>query len=204
MTLRDFLVSYESQSAQDELIQKKNVEWALNTSSDRERTESASSNATSSVSSSLDAYEKKLADIFGNPATPNEKLFVSIEKEFDSEALNSKLFIRALAIQLIKSCYSDKLDTTEFQKRKDILIKYINKREDIELEVLYAIQALDHRLQHPAGMSLNIVNYSDYINFLNLIKALFDYYLIFSTTRTLYQKMCSTDGVTKREKKVIR
>jgi len=46
------------------------------------------------------------------------------------------------------------VDSQLFKKRSPILTKFINHNEEYELEALYAVQALDHKMQHQPGFIL--------------------------------------------------
>ena len=72
-----------------------------------------------------------------------------IENEFNCQ---SKVFIRALVIAYCRSCCNSitGFNRTLFKNRKSILNRFINTKE-FELESLYAIQELDHRMQHQEG-----------------------------------------------------
>ena len=52
-----------------------------------------------------------------------------------------------------RSCLdvSNKLEHVRFKNRSSILTKFINRNEEFELEALFAIQALDHKMQHQPG-----------------------------------------------------
>lgn len=94
-------------------------------------------------------YERRLNEILANRAEENESIFDKIEAEFGQVDCESKPFIRALVISVCTSCLVDiKIDSELFKKRSAILNKFINKKEEFELEALFAIQALDHRTHH--------------------------------------------------------
>jgi hypothetical protein len=137
--LSQFLKAFDA-LAQAEFIKQKNIQWC--TGGGRERTQSAS------ISS--ESYEKRLNEILIEARNQeNEAIFDKIETEFGQIDCESKPFIRALVISVCISCLVDnKIDTELFKKRAPILTKFIAKREDKELEALFAIQALDHRTQH--------------------------------------------------------
>ena len=120
----------------------KNLTWLV---SNRERTQSAS------VSS--DTYEGTLFQILQPTTLQNEVIFDKIESEFGDIDCQSKAFIRALVTAVCRSCLdaSNKLDHTRFKNRSSILTKFINRNEEFELEALFAIQALDHKMQHQPG-----------------------------------------------------
>lgn len=98
---------------------------------------------------SVDSYETALNQILASNEE-NTGVFDQIEAKFPERS--SKSFIRALVIAVCNSCYSGKIDPDLFKKRSHILKRYICENEDLELEALYAVQALDHRLQHQPGI----------------------------------------------------
>ena len=75
--------------------------------------------------------------------------------EFSEQDCSSKAFVRALVIALCRSCLTEsKIDPELFKKRSPIITKYaIN--EDLELEALFAVQALDHRINNLPGIFFN-------------------------------------------------
>lgn len=97
---------------------------------------------------SVDSYETILNQILA-PNKENSVIFDEIDAKFPNT--NSKPFIRALVIAVCSSCYSGKIDPDLFKKRSHILKRYIKDDEELELEALFAVQALDHRLQHQPG-----------------------------------------------------
>lgn len=55
-----------------------------------------------------------------------------------------------------RSCIFDtegklQIDRALFLERLSVLTKYIARNDELELESLFAIQALDHKLLHPQG-----------------------------------------------------
>ena len=46
---------------------------------------------------------------------------------------------------------SYKLDNTKIQSRVVLLQKYLDHQAELELQALYALQALVHKLDHPPG-----------------------------------------------------
>ncbi|CAF1069214.1 unnamed protein product, partial [Brachionus calyciflorus] len=94
----------------------------------------------------IDQIENKLNQIF-TPSVENKVIFDKIEKEYSPSECSSKPFIRALVIAVCNSCYNEKkIDTDLFKKRVPILKKYITNKGDLELESLFAIQTLTHRI----------------------------------------------------------
>ena len=159
LSLKDFMASFMETSEIDDFAKANSLDWLLNTASNntsapneqqRERTTSASS----SSNAPLDMYEKRLYEILSAPDSENNEVFFSkIEKEFATNELESKTFVRALVMSVSRSCHKqDKLDTATFKKRSCILNRFIGKKEELELEALFAIQALDHRMKHQPGL----------------------------------------------------
>lgn len=73
------------------------------------------------------------------------------KNEFSEHDCSSKPFVCALVIALCRSCLVEsKLNAELFKKRTPIITKY-TKDEDFELEALFAVQALDHRMKHLPG-----------------------------------------------------
>lgn len=133
-----FLKAYDADE-QAEFIKSKQLGFCVG--GQRERTLSASI--------STESYERILNEMLGDKTMENETIFDKIENEFGSVDCESKPFIRALVISVCTSCFADnKIDPELFKKRAAILNKFIGKREEFELESLFAIQALDHRTQH--------------------------------------------------------
>lgn len=135
LKIQDFLKGVNS----NEFLKEKNIQWILG---NRERTQSAS------VSS--ESYERKLFEILQSPNNENEIIFDRIESEFSDSDCTSKAFIRAIVTAVCRSCLdsNNKLDSNLFKKRGPILTKFINRNDDFELESLFAVQALDHKMQH--------------------------------------------------------
>ncbi|RUS91062.1 hypothetical protein EGW08_001190 [Elysia chlorotica] len=78
-------------------------------------------------------------------------------KESIPRDLDEKTFVRLLMTAAIKASLSAtmKPNMEMIMKRLDVLQKYIKKPE-LELQALYAIQALMHRLEHPGGVIANL------------------------------------------------
>lgn len=144
LNINDFLKSVDNRV---EFIKKNNLTWVL---ANRERTQSGSV--------STESYERKLYQILEQINLTNEVIFDKIEAEFGEIDCQSKAFIRALVTAVCRSCLDsniNKLDPQLFKSRTAILTKYINRNEEFELEALFAIQALDHKMQHqPAFIRL--------------------------------------------------
>ncbi|CAF0929985.1 unnamed protein product [Brachionus calyciflorus] len=139
LQLNEFLQGIDDSK---EYINQHKLQW-VTVEKSRERTTSSSV--------SIDQIENKLNQIF-TPSVENKVIFDKIEKEYSPSECSSKPFIRALVIAVCNSCYNqNKFDADLFKKRVPILNKYIAKKEDLELESLFAIQTLDNRLKHQPG-----------------------------------------------------
>lgn len=74
------------------------------------------------------------------------------KNEFNDADCVTKPFIRALVIAVCRSCLVDnKIDAFLFKNRTSILTKFIGKKEELELEALFAVQAVDHKMKHLPG-----------------------------------------------------
>ena len=83
--------------------------------------------------------------------------FISLilKEKFSEKEFQTKQFVRAISTAVCRCCIVDtKFNKELFLKRSQILGKYIARNNDFELEALFAIQVLDHKLQHPKGKIL--------------------------------------------------
>ncbi|BFZ23985.1 hypothetical protein BsWGS_27031 [Bradybaena similaris] len=68
-------------------------------------------------------------------------------------------FIRSLVTAMVNasiSTHTMKFNEDIVKTHKDVLQRYIKSNPDLELQALYAIQALMHKLEHPSGVIANI------------------------------------------------
>ena len=86
-----------------------------------------------------------------------------LKKVFDDDKfLKSKKFIFHLTTAIIDSSMShlylndSKLNTELLTKKLPLLTRFIGTNIDLEQECLYAIQMLDMKHQHPAGMLIEL------------------------------------------------
>jgi hypothetical protein len=81
---------------------------------------------------------------------------MKLKNEFSEMDCKSKSFIRALVTAVCRSCLGEdsKIDATLFKKRSPILTKFIAENEELELESLFAVQALDRKMQHQPGKKI--------------------------------------------------
>ncbi|XP_034238219.1 eukaryotic translation initiation factor 4 gamma 1-like isoform X2 [Thrips palmi] len=77
---------------------------------------------------------------------------------------NEPAFIRALMTAICRNCLqeaqpSNKLTLNEEKLSQDKLLqRYLENKEDLELQCLYAVQALVTQLEHPQGLIVSIFN----------------------------------------------
>ncbi|CAG5126228.1 unnamed protein product, partial [Candidula unifasciata] len=90
----------------------------------------------------------------------NEEVLACIDKYADSDR-DDKQFIRAVVTAVVNASISPttkKLIEEVLKSRVEILQHYIQNRPDMELQALYAIQGLMHKLEHPSGVIAQIFN----------------------------------------------
>ena len=96
------------------------------------------------------SFEETFFKILKPSRFKNMIILDKIEAEFNDQ---SKTLIRALVLAFCRSCldFENKLNRTLFMDRSLILTQFINRNEEFETEALYAIQELDHILNHQQG-----------------------------------------------------
>jgi hypothetical protein len=53
-----------------------------------------------------------------------------------------------------------KLNEEQFQQNQKLVLKYVDNKEALELQCLYAVQSLVHKLEHPQG-ELHLQNFEN-------------------------------------------
>ncbi|KAK3602704.1 hypothetical protein CHS0354_017146 [Potamilus streckersoni] len=110
------------------------------------------------ASMAISKIEERLNDLITNKGCSNEEVFDWIEAEVDKQTIKQEYLIRALMTAVCKSAVtvsSDsvmKVDKTQIQKRNKLLLKYMDHQANFELQALFALQALVHKLEHPPGV----------------------------------------------------
>ncbi len=105
-----------------------------------------------SISKELDELNRLIV----TENTNNEQLFDWIEANVAENQRKTHQFIRALMTSVCNSAISEtgagnyKMQNGKIQNRVILLQKYLNHQADLELQALYALQALVHQLDHPA------------------------------------------------------
>jgi len=62
-------------------------------------------------------------------------------------------FVRALVTSVCSSSIEgNQVNTDKLKRRTNLIQRYIDHNDDLELQALYAVQSLVHKLEHPAGV----------------------------------------------------
>uniref|UniRef100_A0A8W8KBA4 Eukaryotic translation initiation factor 4 gamma 3 n=2 Tax=Magallana gigas TaxID=29159 RepID=A0A8W8KBA4_MAGGI len=109
------------------------------------------------VSISMETIRDKLHQLLFKAKAENEEIFDWIEESVDDPTKNSNTFIRALMTSVCESAItgfgsSARVLPDVIKNRGDLLHKYLDHRAESELQALYAIQSLVHKLGHPQGV----------------------------------------------------
>ncbi|XP_052081892.1 eukaryotic translation initiation factor 4 gamma 1-like isoform X1 [Mytilus californianus] len=120
-------------------------------------TRDGSTPTTPTVRMPLERIQDNLHDLVVEKAVRNEEIFDWIEANLDDFTTKDKKFIRALMTAVCSSAItgrgnSAKVDATRITARGVILQKYLDHQAEFELQALYALQALVHKLEHPPGV----------------------------------------------------
>ncbi|XP_078338114.1 eukaryotic translation initiation factor 4 gamma 1-like isoform X6 [Crassostrea virginica] len=112
---------------------------------------------TPTVSISLEAIQVKLHQLLVKENATNETIFDWIEESVDEPTMKSNKFIRALMTSVCESAISGsgssaRVDPEVIKARGNVLQKYLDHQAEFELQALYALQALVHKLEHPQGV----------------------------------------------------
>ncbi|XP_067140206.1 eukaryotic translation initiation factor 4 gamma 3-like isoform X2 [Centruroides vittatus] len=109
------------------------------------------------IKEKLDTYLRKDAD--------NEIIFDWIDANIEEKDRDTE-FVRALATSLVENSIEGEVSVSRFDKKKllprlPLLQKYLDLEICLELQVLYALQAIVNRLEHPKGLLINIFQFLD-------------------------------------------
>ncbi|XP_076087139.1 eukaryotic translation initiation factor 4 gamma 3-like isoform X1 [Mytilus galloprovincialis] len=120
-------------------------------------TRDGSTPTTPTVRMPLERIQENLQDLVVEKVVRNEEIFDWIEANLDDFTTKDKKFIRALMTAVCSSAItgrgnSAKVDATRITARGVILQKYLDHQAEFELQALYALQALVHKLEHPPGV----------------------------------------------------
>lgn len=78
------------------------------------------------------------------------------------ERVNENQFIRIMVTAIIEDAVIAVNDTRKLRREKlvahySLLQRYIDNKEQLELQCLFALQALVHKWEHPSGLLLSIL-----------------------------------------------
>ena len=112
---------------------------------------------TPTVSMPIERIQNTLQDLVVEKPVRNEEIFDWIEANLDDITTKDKKFIRALMTAVCSSAITGrgnnaKVDPPRITQRGVILQKYLDHQAEFELQALYALQALVHKLEHPPGV----------------------------------------------------
>eukprot|EP00105_Crassostrea_gigas_P013648 XP_011430027.1 PREDICTED: eukaryotic translation initiation factor 4 gamma 3 isoform X5 [Crassostrea gigas] len=113
--------------------------------------------STPTVPISMEAIQDKLHQLLIKENTDNEVIFDWIEESVDDPTIKSNKFIRTLMTLVCESAITGSGSRARvlpevIKNRGDLLEKYLDHRAESELQALYAIQSLVHKLEHPQGV----------------------------------------------------
>ncbi|XP_048760603.2 eukaryotic translation initiation factor 4 gamma 3-like isoform X2 [Ostrea edulis] len=116
--------------------------------------EDDSQTSTQTVSMSIEKVQDKLHQLFVKENLDNEAIFEWIEECVDEITVKSNKFIRALMTAVCESTISGggsgaRVLPEVIKNRVNLLQTYLDHQAESELQALYALQALVHRLEHP-------------------------------------------------------
>lgn len=106
---------------------------------------------------------KEELNLLLTPKAKNEEIFDWIDVNVPEEMTKQSPFIRALMTAVCLSAISDQESTAKveqelFKERCKLLQKYLCN-QTLQLQALYALQALDHKLEHPQSVLKSIFNF---------------------------------------------
>ncbi|XP_022249627.1 eukaryotic translation initiation factor 4 gamma 3-like isoform X2 [Limulus polyphemus] len=112
---------------------------------------------------SIEQIKKKLDFLLQKQKASNEEILDWIEVHVGEERCKNSQFIRALTTAVVESAIEGEGNNCRFNNsavsdRLSIFKKYLDNKEDLELQALYGLQALVNRLEHPKGLLLDMFN----------------------------------------------
>jgi len=152
----------------DEFVKDRKMEFTLNATAVVSTGEKPTDSAPPPAPQQNDAktFQNEMLDILtrANETNKNDDLISFIEGRMDATERKKAEFIRTLTFAVCSSAIvrnSEKLcecRTELLKKRKTILLKYIDRSKELELESLYALQQLVEELEHPRALLPTIFN----------------------------------------------
>ncbi|XP_076320360.1 eukaryotic translation initiation factor 4 gamma 3-like [Tachypleus tridentatus] len=109
------------------------------------------------TSLSMGDIKQELDFLLQKKKANNEEILDWIEAHIGEKQSKDIQFVRVLVTAVIESCIEGNQNRCELKAktvalRTAILQRYLDHKEELELQALYALQALVHRLEHPKGL----------------------------------------------------
>ncbi|XP_076315206.1 eukaryotic translation initiation factor 4 gamma 1-like isoform X2 [Tachypleus tridentatus] len=112
---------------------------------------------------SMEQIKEKLDFLLQKKKSTNEDILDWIEIHVGEERSKTPQFIRVLITAVVENAIEGEGSNCKFNnpaasERLSVLQKYLNNKEDFELQALYGLQALVNKLEHPKGLLLDMFN----------------------------------------------
>ncbi|XP_060075672.1 eukaryotic translation initiation factor 4 gamma 3-like isoform X2 [Ylistrum balloti] len=113
--------------------------------------------STPTIAMPLESIQENLDMLLQEKKSTNEDIFDWIETNLDDAITKSKHFIRVL-MTAVCSCAitgrgsSARVEPRDVINRGALLQKYLDHQAEFELQAVYALQSLVHKLEHPPGV----------------------------------------------------
>ncbi|XP_069119256.1 LOW QUALITY PROTEIN: eukaryotic translation initiation factor 4 gamma 3-like [Argopecten irradians] len=112
---------------------------------------------TPTIAMPMETIQENLDQLLQEKKASNEDIFDWIETNLDDPITKSKYFVRVL-MTAVCSCAitgrgsSARVEPRDVISRGALLQKYLDHQAEFELQALYALQSLVHKLEHPPGV----------------------------------------------------
>lgn len=109
---------------------------------------------TSSAESKLNSLQAKLHSLLQDPNCKNEAILDLIDSEISEEQTKTGEFIRILMTEICSNAIDGnaKVKSNTINNRCVVLVKFLDHQLDLQLHALYALQALDLKMEHPPNV----------------------------------------------------
>ncbi|XP_022239686.1 eukaryotic translation initiation factor 4 gamma 3-like [Limulus polyphemus] len=112
---------------------------------------------------SMEQIKEKIEFLLQKKRATNEEILDWVEIYVGEERRKNSQFIRALISAIVENAIvgegnSCKLSDSVITQRTEVLQKYLDSNEDLELQALFGLQALVNKLEHPKGLLLDTFN----------------------------------------------
>lgn len=146
----DFIIEPEDEA---EFIKEKKLEFTLSVDAPQPNPETIS----------IEKLKEKLNNLLLTPEAKNEEIFDWIDANVPEEMTKQSPFVRTLMTAVCLSAISGlestaKVEEQLIKERSKLLQKYLIN-QTLQLQALYALQALDHQMEHPQSVLRSIFNF---------------------------------------------